>query len=69
MGIKIRKRGGKWYLFIDYQGKRKAKCVGTRAAAEQVKRALEAKLALGDFSFLRSQQPATFADYVEGWQK
>ena len=69
MGIKIRKKGAKWYLFIDYQGKRKAKCVGTRAAAEQVKRMLEAKLALGDFSFLKSEKPASFADYAEGWVK
>jgi hypothetical protein len=49
MSVKVRKKGGKWYVFVHYQGKRKAKCVGTRAAAEQVKRALEAKLALGDF--------------------
>ena len=56
-------------MFVHYQGKRKAKCVGTRAAAEQVKRTLEAKLALGDFTFLKGEQPATFAAYAEGWEK
>ncbi len=69
MSVKIRKKGGKWYVFVHYQGKRKAKCIGTRAAAEQVKRTLEAKLALGDLSFLNTAQPDTFAKYVEGWEK
>jgi hypothetical protein len=49
MGVKIRKRGGKWYVFVNYHGRRKAKCVGSsRELAEQVRRQLEAKLALGD---------------------
>ncbi len=53
MGVKIRKRGGKWYVFVNYHGRRKAKCVGSsRQLAEQVKRQLEAKLALGDLGFL-----------------
>ena len=39
MGVKIRKRGGKWYVFVNYHGRRKAKCVGTsRELAEQVRR-------------------------------
>jgi hypothetical protein len=53
MGVKIRKRGGKWYVFVNYHGRRKARCVGTsRQLAEQVKRQLEAELALGDMGFL-----------------
>jgi hypothetical protein len=37
MSVKIRKRGGKWYVFVNYHGHRKAKCVGTsRELAEQV---------------------------------
>ena len=48
MGVKVRKRGGKWYVLVNYHGRRKAKCVGSREAAEQVRRQLEAKLALGD---------------------
>jgi hypothetical protein len=53
MGVKIRKRGGKWYVFVNYRGRRKAKCVGSsREVAEQVRRQLEAKLALGDLGFL-----------------
>jgi len=35
MSVKIRKKGGKWYVFVHYQGKRKARCIGTRAAADK----------------------------------
>jgi integrase len=70
MGVKIRKRGGKWYVFVNYRGRRKAKCVGSsRQLAEQVKRQLEAKLALGDLGFLgqgKKQIPA-FMDYAKQW--
>ena len=52
MGVTIRKKGGRWYVFVNYEGKRKAKCVGTRAAAEKVKTVLEAKLALGDLGIM-----------------
>jgi hypothetical protein len=72
MGVKIRKRGGKWYVFVNYHGRRKAKCVGTsRQIAEQVKRQLEAKLALGDLGFLSEgeTQVSTFDAYADQWMK
>ena len=59
MGVKVRQKDGKWYVFINHQGKRKAKCVGDskRAAEEEVKRKLEAKLTLGEFALeMRSQR-------------
>ena len=71
MGIKLKRRGGKWYVFVNYHGRRKAKCVGTRKAAEEVRRQLEARFALGDLGFLdesRKQVP-TFEDYAKGWLK
>src|SRR5439155_2090199 len=70
MGVKIRKRGGKWYVFVNYHGRRKAKCVGTsRQLAEQVKRQLEAKLALGDLGFLTESSGLTFEEYSQRWLK
>ena len=36
MAVKVRQRKGAWWLFIDYHGKRKAKCVGDKRAAKQV---------------------------------
>jgi integrase len=70
MGVKIRKRGGKWYVYVNYRGRRKAKCVGSsRDVAEKVRRELEARLALGDlgvFSDGKSQAP-TFDAYADHW--
>ena len=70
MGVKIRKRGGKWYVFVNYHGRRKAKCIGTsRELAEQVRRQLEAKLALGDLGFLAEPSGLTFEQYSQRWLK
>jgi integrase len=70
MGVKIRKRGGKWYVFVNYHGRRKAKCVGgSRQLAEQVKRQLEAKLALGELGFMAETSGVTFEQYSQRWLK
>jgi integrase len=70
MGVKIRKRGGKWYVFVNYHGRRKARCVGSsRELAEQVRRQLEAKLALGDLGFLAEPSGLTFEQYSQRWLK
>jgi hypothetical protein len=70
MGVKIRKREGKWYVFVNYHGRRKAKCVGTsRQLAEQVRRQLEAKLALSDLRFLKDGSGLTFDQYSQRWLK
>lgn len=70
MGITIKKMQGKWFVFVNHNGKRKAKCIGeSRAAAIQVKRALEAKVALGDigaFYEADSIMPL-FGDYTDIW--
>jgi integrase len=72
MGVKIRKRGGKWYVFVNCHGRRKAKCVGSsRAAAEQVKRILEGKLALGDMGIFGEgeTETPTFGAYADQWMR
>ena len=70
MGVTIRKRGGKWYVFVNYHGQRKAKCVGSsRKLAEQVRTQLEAKLALGDLGFLDKPSGMTFEQYSQLWLK
>ena len=67
MGVKVRQKDGKWYVFINHQGRRKAKCVGdSKRAAEEVKRKLEAKLTLGDVGLLDAAPKAVlFGDYAE----
>jgi len=59
-------------VFVNYRGRRKAKCVGTsRQLAEQVRRQFEAKLALGDLGFLEApgQEIPRFEDYAARWLK
>src|SRR5215471_761411 len=69
MGVKVRQKDGKWYVFINHQGRRKAKCVGdSKRVAEEVKRKLEAKLTLGDFTLQDETPPAPlFRQYAEEW--
>jgi integrase len=71
MGVKIHKRCGKWYVFANYRGRRKAKCVGrSRAVAEQIKRVLEAKLALGDVEiFAPEDRVPIFDRYADKWMR
>jgi integrase len=68
MGVTVRRRNGAWWIFINYHGRRKAKKVGSREAAEKVKRELEARLALGDIGCLSEpKKEPMFATYVEKW--
>jgi integrase len=68
MGVKVKKRNGAWWVFINHHGLRKAKKIGTREAAEKVKRELEARLALGDVGCLSApKQEPTFSTYAEKW--
>ncbi len=68
MAVKVKQRKGKWWVFIDHNNKRKAKCIGSKQAAETAARKIEAKLALGDFSLLDEKpQFPTFAEYADRW--
>jgi integrase len=53
----------------SYRGK--AKKIGTRQAAEAVKREIEARLAFGDLGFLTQDDPKTptFGEYADSWTK
>lgn len=68
MGVKIRKRGSKWYVYVNYHGRRKNRCVGTREAAERVRREIEARLALGDQTFLTDGGRAVPALQRASWR-
>src|SRR5205809_2639611 len=73
MGVQVRKPGGhtSWCIVIDHEGERKTIAVGSRQAAERVKREAEARLALGGMAFLQPERPArpTLAEYATGWLK
>ena len=67
MGVTVRQKGSKWYVFITHQGRRKAKAVGDKKAAQDVASKLRAKLALGDFQIEEPERPPTFQEQAERW--
>ncbi len=78
MGVKVREKdkgSGEWWIFINHQGKRKAKKVGrSKKAAENVAKQIEAKLTLGDAGLLDKEKDEeesvpSFSDYAGIWIK
>ena len=73
MGVKVRERpkgSGIYWLFIDFEGKRKAKKVGTnKKLANDLAKQLEAKIVLGHFELGESDESElpTLKQYVFGW--
>ena len=51
MGVTVRERDGAWWLFVNHQGKRKAKRVGVgdtgKTAARKAAEKIQARLVLG----------------------
>lgn len=72
MGVKVREKpagSGVWWLFIDHNGQRKAKKVGTdRRLALDAAKKIEAKLTLKEFS-INEEKPVipTYGDYAKLW--
>ena len=76
MGVKIRWIRNKWYLVIDYHGKRISRVIGTdRKAAEKVRSQVEAGLLLegpGIIEAILGDKPGsvpTLAEYGQTWIK
>jgi integrase len=72
MAVKVRERpkgSGEWWIFIDHQGRRKAKKIGKdKKLALEAARKIEAKLTLGDLGITEDKTKApTFKEYAELW--
>jgi len=68
MAVKVRQHKGKYWVFIDHKGKRKAKCIGTsKRAAESVAEKIEAKITLGQFEIKDERQRRPFEVYFRNW--
>src|SRR5262245_30607009 len=69
MAVKVKQHKGKWWIFIDHKGKRKAKCVGeSKRAAQQVAEKIQAKISLGQFEIIEEKdKPPTLTDYAHRW--
>ena len=66
MGVIAKKHKGSWWVFINHHGKRKAKKVGEKAAALELKAKIEARLSAGDLGIL-DKPGITFAEAAEQW--
>ena len=73
MGVKVRekpKNSGVWWIFINHNGRRKAKKIGNKRAAVEVAKKIEAKLTLGELGFIQKKvesQPL-FREFAEYWK-
>ena len=69
MGVTIRERpknSGVWWIFVCWQGKRKAKKVGHKEVAEEAARKIQARLTLGEAAFPQRKPPApTLKEYYK----
>ncbi|MBF0507736.1 MAG: tyrosine-type recombinase/integrase family protein [Deltaproteobacteria bacterium] len=74
MAVKVREKppgSGVWWVFIDHQGKRKAKKIGKdKKIAQDVAKKIEAQLTLNDCNLVdRKDKPKLplFKDYADQW--
>jgi integrase len=72
MGVKVReKKPGEWWLFINHQGKRTSRKVGSQEAAERAKNEIEARLTLQQFEVeapkRKEEQLPTYVEYATLW--
>jgi len=71
MGVKVRehpKGSGKFYIFINHKGQRRAKFISyDKKAALEVARKVEARLTLGDLAIEPKQDKVTLKEYSEKW--
>lgn len=69
MGVKIREWKGAWWIFINHQGTRKSRRIGTgdagKRAAKKVAEQIQARLALGQMAFEPEQVNITLETYTE----
>jgi integrase len=71
MGVTVRERpkgSGIYWVFINHQGKRKARKIGQdKRLANRVKKEIEAKQVLRDFNLDTGEAPQTFGVYGQLW--
>ena len=71
MGVQVREKpkgSGIWWVFINHQGKRKSKKIGSdKRLAKQIAEKIDARLVLGDVGIIEDNNTPTFSEYAERW--
>ena len=60
-------KGNPWWVFINHRGRRKAKCIGDKRAAEAVASAIRVQLKKGDLNLPEDRGIPTFEAYAKKW--
>lgn len=70
MGVKVRERktGQRW-VFVNYGGQRRAKKVGSKRAALELKSEIEKKIGAAEFQIKAPPPVPTFEEYTGKWQE
>lgn len=69
MGVSVREKvkgSGEWWLFINHQGHRRSKKIGTKAAANRAKKEVEEALAKRKLGIIEDKNE-TFGYYCDKW--
>jgi hypothetical protein len=53
MGVKIKFWKGAWWVFVNHQGRRKAKRIGDKETVQHVAKAIRERMARGDLNLIR----------------
>jgi len=67
VGVTVRFRKGAWWVFVNHQGRRKAKRIGDRETAQKVAQGLREALARGELNLPALAEGQTFRAYAEKW--
>jgi integrase len=67
MGVRIKFYKGAWWIFINHQGRRRAKKVGDRETAKRLGQQIREKLAGGDLQLPAGAAEETFETYARAW--
>ena len=68
MGVKVRWFRQSWWVFIDHQGKRRAKKVGDKSTTERIAREIRERLVKSDLYLpLHVGDAITLAKYADAW--
>ncbi len=66
MGVIAKKHKGSWWVFMNHHGNRRAKKVGEKAAALELKAKIEARMSAGDLGIL-DKPGLTFGEAANRW--
>jgi integrase len=68
MGVRVKYWKGSWWVFVNHQGRRKAKQIGDHETAVKIAKAIRERIARGDLQ-LGSSADETFKTYAAEWLK